>query len=64
MVAERLMIFEETMEYLRLKKSTLYRLVQTGQIPASKVGGQWRFKKEEIDRWLRQQQVAYNRARR
>jgi len=27
-------------------------MAQTGKIPAYKVGRQWRFKKEEIDKWM------------
>lgn len=60
-MVEKLMTFKETMEYLNIKASTLYTLVQGGIIPASKVGRQWRFKKGEIDNWLREQRVAYNR---
>ena len=39
-------------EYLRIPKSTLYSLVRGGKIPSHKVGRQWRFRKEAIDRWL------------
>jgi excisionase family DNA binding protein len=46
------MDFEEAKRYLKLTKSTFYRLLQSNQIPASKIGRQWRFKKEEIDKWL------------
>lgn len=53
----RLMDFEEAKEYLKLAKSTFYRLLESGQIPASKVGRQWRFKKEEIDKWLEEPNV-------
>jgi excisionase family DNA binding protein len=62
-MTEKLMTLEELGEYLRINKITLYRLVQNGEIPASKVGRQWRFKQSEIDRWLKDQRIAYNRRR-
>jgi len=37
--------------YLRVHPSTVYRLLKTGQLPAFKVGRDWRFNVEEIDRW-------------
>jgi excisionase family DNA binding protein len=43
---------DELAEYLRIPKSTLYKLAQEGKIPAQKVGRHWRFRKEAIDRWL------------
>lgn len=39
--------------YLKLSKSTLYKLAQEGTIPGVKVGKHWRFHKEVIDRWLK-----------
>jgi len=51
-----LMDFEETKEYLRVSRATLYRLLQTGRVPASKVGGQWRFRQERLDQWLEEQE--------
>ena len=38
--------------YLKVAKSTLYKLSQEGRIPAQKVGRHWRFRKDAIDRWL------------
>jgi excisionase family DNA binding protein len=38
--------------YLKVPKSTLYKLVREGRIPAQKVGRHWRFHKEAIVRWL------------
>jgi excisionase family DNA binding protein len=49
---ERLMTIKEAAHYLRLTNSTLYKLVQKGKVPASKVGGAWRFKKGRLDDWL------------
>ncbi len=40
--------------YLKIPKSTLYKLVRDGKIPSQKVGRHWRFRKVAIDRWLEQ----------
>lgn len=38
--------------YLKIPRSTLYKLVREGRIPSQKVGRHWRFRKKAIDRWL------------
>lgn len=45
---------DELAEYLKIPKSTLYKLAQEGKIPGQKVGRHWRFRKETVDRWLDQ----------
>ena len=55
-----IMTLEEVAKYLRVHKSTVYRLAQNGTIPAVKVAYQWRFKKAHIDAWL-SAQTAPNR---
>lgn len=42
----------ELAKYLKISKSTLYKLVREGKIPSQKVGRHWRFRKAAIDRWL------------
>ncbi|HKD69541.1 MAG TPA: helix-turn-helix domain-containing protein [Candidatus Binataceae bacterium] len=39
--------------YLRCHPSTVYRLLKRGQIPAFKIGSDWRFQKSVIDGWLK-----------
>jgi len=53
-----LMTLEEVAGYLRLHTSTIYRLARAGVIPGVKIGGQWRFNQERVDKWLAQQEVA------
>lgn len=43
---------DELAQYLKISKSTLYKLAQDGRIPGQKVGRHWRFRKATIDRWL------------
>lgn len=43
---------DELSIYLKVAKSTLYKLAQEGRLPGQKVGRHWRFRRETIDRWL------------
>lgn len=43
---------KEAAKYLGVHVITIYRLIKTSDIPASKVGGQWRFRKALLDEWL------------
>ena len=42
----------ELSAYLKISKSTLYKLAQEGKLPGQKIGRHWRFHKVVIDRWL------------
>lgn len=46
------MTISETSLYLRIARSSLYKLAQEGKIPCQKVGRHWRFRREAIERWL------------
>ena len=50
----QILTIEELAQYLRIPKSTLYKLVREGSVPCQKVGKHWRFHKEAIDEWLKQ----------
>jgi len=49
-----LMTIEELEKYLRFTRKTIYRMLKEGSIPAIKLGNKWRFDKEIVDKWLRQ----------
>ena len=51
-VSSNFMIIREVSEYLQIKASTLYRLVEERGIPHYRVGRQIRFKKSDIDQWM------------
>ena len=42
----------EVASRLRISRSTLYRMAEAGLIPATRIGGQWRFDPDRIDVWL------------
>ena len=52
---DKWLTLEQIAEYLQMSTSSVYKMAQKGKIPAYKVGRQWRFKKEEIDEWIRKQ---------
>jgi len=49
------MTIEEVAEYLKLSRSKLYAMAQGCEVPCSKVAGQWRFFRPEIDEWMLKQ---------
>ena len=51
-MSEQLLTLEEVAEYLNVDRVTVYRLLTQKELPAFKVGNQWRFKREMIEAWL------------
>lgn len=51
-----ILTLQELHGYLKIPKPTLYALAQGGRIPAAKVGKHWRFRRTDIDEWLKAQQ--------
>ena len=49
------LISTEISAFLKLKSETIYALINKEGLPASKVGGQWRFDIEEVKAWFKQQ---------
>ena len=48
----QIMTPKEAAKYLGFHLVTIYRLLKKHEIPAVKIGGQWRFKKDILDAWL------------
>lgn len=40
-------------QFLRVPKSTVYKLARVGELPASKIGKHWRFLRRDIHEWMR-----------
>ena len=53
-----LMTTKELAEYLQLDRMTIYKLLKSGEIPANRVGHQWRFFRSDIDSWIRSKQAS------
>lgn len=57
-----IMLIKELAEYLKINEKTAYRYAAEGKIPAFKVGGSWRFRRDEIEKFTKGQFVPSNRS--
>ena len=48
----RLLTLEAAAEILRVSKRTLIRMIQKKEVPAFKVGGQWRIRESQFRKWV------------
>jgi len=48
-----LLTAEETCRYLKISQRTLYRYLRSHQIPAFKLGKEWRFVRSDLVQWIR-----------
>lgn len=46
---------EEVLGYLNTTPRTIYRLIRNGELPAIRIGRQWRFRRADLDRWVERQ---------
>jgi len=53
---ENLMTIEELATYLKVTKRTIYDWLKNHKVPALKLVGQWRFRRDKIDAWLEKQE--------
>jgi excisionase family DNA binding protein len=47
----KVMTVNELADYLRIHRTTLYRLLRRGELPGFRVGSDWRFDLDAIERW-------------
>ena len=46
---------EEVLGCLKVNPRTIYRLIRNGELPAIRIGRQWRFRRADLDRWVERQ---------
>jgi len=51
---ERTLTIKELAKYLNVTERTIYNLLERGELPGFKVGANWRFRKEDINKWIEQ----------
>lgn len=51
-MTERALTIKELAKYLNVTERTIYNLLERGELPGFKVGANWRFRKEDIDKWI------------
>ena len=49
---DEILTLPEVAKLLKVADKTVYTMAQRGALPAFKVGGQWRFKRDDIDAWI------------
>ncbi len=52
MTRDEIMNVEDVAKYLKLKPQTVYKWAQEGQIPGTKLGKEWRFRRRILDEWI------------
>ncbi|MDD5347866.1 MAG: helix-turn-helix domain-containing protein [Candidatus Omnitrophica bacterium] len=58
MFVSELMTIDDLSTYLKVSRRTIYEWLKQNKVPALKVVGQWRFKKDRIDEWMERQSHA------
>ena len=56
MIKSDIMTIKELADYLKIAEKTAYRFALEKKIPGFKVGAAWRFRKSEIDVWIKEQE--------
>ncbi|EGU35841.1 MULTISPECIES: methylation-associated defense system helix-turn-helix domain-containing protein MAD1 [Vibrio] len=56
-MVDQILTLKEVAVYLKLAEKTAYRLASEGKLPGFKVGGSWRFKREDLEAWIEQQKT-------
>jgi excisionase family DNA binding protein len=57
----RILTVSELSEYLNVHRSTIYRLLRERKLPGFRLGSDWRFSVDAIQRWQRDQSVVRTR---
>ena len=52
---QNLLTAKEVAKLLRLSPQTLYKMLNDGNVPAIRVGNQWRFEHESLKTWITRQ---------
>ena len=51
-MADEILTIREMAELLKINEKTAYKLATAGKIPGYKLGGSWRFERQEIAKWI------------
>ncbi len=58
MVEVEILKVKELAKYLKMDEHTVYRLARKRILPAAKIGGEWRFRKDLIDKWIEEKSLS------
>jgi excisionase family DNA binding protein len=51
-MTDEILTVGEVAQLLKVAEKTVYSMAQKGDLPAFKVGGQWRFRRTDLDSWI------------
>lgn len=57
---EEILTIEEAIQFLKVGKTTLYRLARDGKVPARKISREWRFVKSQLIQWINEKATTNN----
>lgn len=57
-MTDRWLSISDISQYLGVSNDTVYKWIERKGLPAHKIGRLWKFKKEEVDEWVRSGQSA------
>ena len=60
---DEILTLKELCGLLRVHPATVYKLLKRGQIPSFRVGGNWRFQRDVIERWMAEQTMGAGQVR-
>jgi len=58
MTNEEVLKLKDVAALLKVGEKTIYSMAQSGELPAFKVRGQWRFSRKDMDEWIEKQKEA------
>jgi len=58
-----IMTVKELAQYLRCHFSMIYRLIRKGELPFFKIGSDYRFNRDDIDKWIVERERSRDRSR-
>jgi excisionase family DNA binding protein len=47
-----ILTLKDLCDLLHVHQSTVYRLIKKGKIPSFRIGSDWRFRRDQIERWV------------
>ena len=61
---DTIMTLQEVAQYLRCHPSTIYRALKRGELPGFRIGSDWRFNSEMIERFSRKEDAGPSKRKR
>ena len=59
-MTDRWLSVDEIAAYLGIKRDTVYKWIAVKQMPGHRMGRLWKFRKEEVDEWVKSGGASYN----